>query len=308
MHQRKTITLPATIDPSFKRTRLAPTPSGFLHLGNALSFALTAWLARRHGASILLRIDDLDQARVRKEYVEDIFETLDFLSLPWDEGPRAADAVEIQYAQIHRLALYEQALLKLQERGLVYACTCSRAQLERQGGEAIYSGTCRHRNLPLDTPGACWRLHTTEREEEITLLNGGRVRAVLPPALHDVVVRKKDGLPAYQLASVVDDLYYEVDLVVRGEDLWPSTIVQHQIAAQLGADKFSKIRFYHHPLLLEAEGQKLSKSAGATSIRQLRREGRSPASIYALIDQWLGGEGTASGWEELAALVMGHSE
>src|SRR6185312_6440352 len=102
----------------FKKTRIAPTPSGFLHLGNAYSFALTAALAGKYGARILLRIDDLDRERVQKQYVQDIFDTLNFLEIPWHEGPRNMDEYEKQYSQIHRLDLYRQTLDMLQQQSL----------------------------------------------------------------------------------------------------------------------------------------------------------------------------------------------
>ena len=108
----------------YNRTRIAPTPSGFLHLGNVLSFAITAALAERAGAKILLRIDDIDQARADKQYVQDIFDTLNFLEIPWHEGPRNVKQFEDQYSQLHRMGLYNEALTQLQGSKLVYACNC----------------------------------------------------------------------------------------------------------------------------------------------------------------------------------------
>jgi glutamyl/glutaminyl-tRNA synthetase len=108
----------------FNRTRLAPTPSGFLHLGNILSFAITAALAEKTGAKILLRIDDLDRERVNKLYVQDIFDTLNFLEIPWDEGPRDAKEFEQTHSQMQRMAMYREALRQLADEGKVFACTC----------------------------------------------------------------------------------------------------------------------------------------------------------------------------------------
>ncbi|HWB90453.1 MAG TPA: glutamate--tRNA ligase family protein, partial [Puia sp.] len=105
----------------FKLTRIAPTPSGFLHLGNVFSFSLTAALARRTGAEILLRIDDLDRERVQRDYLQDIFDTLTFMQIPWDQGPRNVDDFEREYSQVHRLPLYRAALARLREAGAVYA-------------------------------------------------------------------------------------------------------------------------------------------------------------------------------------------
>jgi glutamyl-tRNA synthetase len=255
-------------------------------LGNVLSFALTASLARDTGASILLRIDDLDKDRVRPQYLQDIFDTLEFMGLPWNEGPRNPAGFESHYAQRHRLHLYQEALGQLKEGGHVFACTCSRAQLLRQGKETVYPGTCRHLNLPLDTPGASWRLRTDpQKEMEIKTVSRGTIKTFLPASLQDFVVRKKDGFPAYQLSSVVDDLHYGIDLIVRGSDLWPSTIAQHYISSLPGYEKFKNIHFHHHALLTAPDGSKLSKSAGSTSIHQLRKEGRSREEILAIITE-----------------------
>jgi len=278
---------------NFKKTRIAPTPSGFLHVGNILSFSLTAGLARRTGASILLRMDDLDRERASIEYVEDIFETLHFLGIPWDEGPVDVVDFERSWSQVHRMGMYERALSQLRDGRAVYACSCSRSQLAHTGGS--YPGTCRNRGISLDAPEVNWRLRTDEG---------------LPAEMRDFVVRKKDGFPAYQLSSVVDDLYYGVDLVVRGEDLRASTEAQLYLAKALaaagmpGAAEFSGVRFVHHPLLLAEGGEKLSKSAGATSIQYLRGQGYAAADVFALIGRLLGSAELPRDWEQLATLLF----
>src|SRR5580692_4653347 len=129
----------------FNKTRIAPTPSGFLHLGNVLSFAITAAIATKTGAKILLRIDDLDRDRVNKQYVQDIFDTLNFLEIPWDEGPRNYNEYESEYSQLHRMELYQAALQQLKNSGQVFACTCSRADVRRNNADDIYPGTCRNK-------------------------------------------------------------------------------------------------------------------------------------------------------------------
>ncbi|MDB5141409.1 MAG: hypothetical protein JWQ66_122, partial [Mucilaginibacter sp.] len=111
-------------------------------------------------------------------------------------------------------------------------------------------------------------------------------------------------LPAYQLTSVIDDLFYGVDLVVRGADLWPSTLAQHQLALALGQNSFCNVTFYHHPLLMETSGKKLSKSAGSTSVRYLRKNGRTPVDIYGLIGDTLGANKTVSNWQQLAEVII----
>lgn len=273
----------------FRRTRLAPTPSGYLHVGNVLSFVLTASLAERTGAAILLRIDDLDRERVEREYVEDIFDTLHFLDIPWQEGPKDVEEYEARFSQVHRMDLYRDALQQLADEDAVFACTCSRTQVLSASPDGVYPGTCRHRNIPLDTPNASWRLKTDDDKEiKVKTLSGSFIKATLPSTMRDFVVRKKDGFPAYQLSSLVDDLQFNVDLIVRGEDLWPSTLAQLYLASLLKRDVFSDCSFHHHPLLLSSEGHKLSKSAGSVSIRHFRKEGLTSADVYSSISKMLG--------------------
>jgi glutamyl/glutaminyl-tRNA synthetase len=288
-------------DPEVKytRTRIAPTPSGFLHLGNVLSFAITAALAIKHDAKILLRIDDIDHARVNKQYVQDIFDTLNFLEIPWDEGPQDARKFESEYSQLHRISLYNEALKYLQDHELVYACNCSRKQLSES------TCNCYEKHLSLTSDNVSWRLITsTTNKFVIKNYNGELIQANLPAEMEDFVVRKKDSFPAYQLTSVIDDLYCGVDLVVRGEDLWHSTLGQHQLAIALGREDFNNITFYHHPLIKDSAGNKLSKSAGATSIKHLREQGRSASDVYQLIATIIGINEPVYNWEQLAGIMI----
>ena len=135
----------------YKKTRIAPTPSGFLHLGNILSFAITAALALKNGTKILLRIDDLDRARVNQLYIQDIFDTLEFLEIPWDEGPRNINELEGSWSQRYRTALYREALQQLANDGKIFACTCSRNQLLNKR-----PCNCRSRKIPINTENASW--------------------------------------------------------------------------------------------------------------------------------------------------------
>jgi len=294
----------------FKKTRIAPTPSGFLHLGNAYSFALTAALAGKYGARILLRIDDLDRERVQKQYVQDIFDTLNFLEIPWHEGPRNMDEYEKQYSQIHRLDLYRQTLDMLQQQSLsqetprgnsvVFACTCSRPQTGN-----IYPGTCTDKGIPMDAEEVNWRLSTNPAKKlKVNTLREGVIEAALPPEMTDFVVRKKDGFPAYQLASVIDDVHFGVDLIVRGQDLWDSTLAQLYLADVLGTKAFQNSTFHHHPLLTSAAGGKLSKSAGDTSIRYLRQHGHTCADIYSQITAMLGLSERIVNFKQFAELLV----
>ena len=279
------------------KTRLAPTPSGFLHLGNILSFSITAMLAREYGAKILLRIDDLDQARVNKLYLQDIFDTLNFLNVPWDTGPRDVKDFENNYSQLKRKPLYQQALTRLANEGLVYACTCSRSNV----GQC----TCYKQNIPLTTLNASWHLLTDNNYKiDIRGYHGDTINAILPAEMHNFLIKKKDGQPAYQLTSVIDDLYFGVDLVVRGHDLWPSTIAQHQLAKALGETRFGKISFYHHTILTNDLGKKLSKSASAGSVNNFRLNSKKPADVFKAIALMLDITTEVNTWEQLAAAVI----
>ncbi|WP_343067882.1 glutamate--tRNA ligase family protein [Chitinophaga varians] len=283
---------------------MAPTPSGFLHLGNVFSFVLTATLARRCGASILLRIDDMDQQRVRPEYVQDIFDTLHFLEIPWEEGPRTPEDLKREWSQLHREALYQQALEALKAGDKLFACDCSRSRLQHTGG--VYDGHCLHRQLPWDAPDVCWRINTATPLSLDMRTAKGVLSATLPAEQRYFVVRKKDGHAAYQLASVIDDDYFGVDLIVRGEDLWDSTLAQLYLAQLAGMDCFGDTTFYHHTLLMETPDKKLSKSEGATAVRYLRQQGKTKADVFAAIAGMLGIREHAADWQTLGGLLLDH--
>ncbi len=279
----------------FTKTRIAPTPSGFLHAGNALNFLLAAALAKRFGAGLLLRIDDLDKPRIRPEYIDDIFETLQFLGIRCNEGPQDSAGLAAAWSQQHRMPLYTDALAVLKARGRVFACTCSRTQQA--------ACTCRQKALPLEAPNTSWRLLTTEEPMAVKQADGRFLTAALPPQMKDFMVRRKDGLPAYQLASVVDDLHFGIDFIVRGEDLWPSTLAQLQLAQMLEKPAFGNIAFHHHRLLKNDQGEKLSKSAGAASVRHWRGDGRSVAEFVAYLGALLQVARPATSSEDLLATL-----
>ena len=274
----------------FRRTRIAPTPSGYLHLGNVLSFAITASLAKEKNARIFLRIDDMDRERTEARYVQDIFDTLNYLEIPWDEGPRDYEEFQREYSQVHRQGLYREALTALQRSGRVFACTCSRSDIARLSPDGVYPGTCRTARIPLDTDNTNWRLLTDP--------------APLPASVKDFVIRRKDGFFAYQLTSVVDDLFFDVDLVVRGEDLRASTEAQLYLSQFLPANTFRDTTFFHHQLLPDTDGEKLSKSAGALSVQSLRREGKTPADIYSMIACMLGSGERINNYRELGYIAQ----
>ena len=255
--------------------RLAPTPSGYLHLGNGVNFAITAALAHVHDGELLLRIDDLDAARVREAYREDIAETLAWM-LP---GVEIAATVR----QSERRGRYELVLRGLRQNGLLFACSCTRRQLaaaREAGGADVndYPGTCRHRGLPFGADGVAWRMRES-----------------------GVVVRQKDGAPSYQLASLTDDVDLGVTHLVRGGDLRGSTAIQRALARALAAPvpvrtpatwpafgRFAEVEALHHALLTDDTGAKLSKSDGAESLRALRVAGASPSVVFAKAAQVMG--------------------
>jgi glutamyl/glutaminyl-tRNA synthetase len=280
----------------FKLTRIAPTPSGYLHLGNAYSFALTAAIAKNTGADILLRIDDLDRDRVEASYVNDIFDTLNFLGIPWQRGPRNTEEYESEWSQLQRLNIYQPAMGKLALSGNVFGCICSRKQLQTPG----YECTCADKNTPLDTPNIAWRIRTDQRFLTINTLEQGAINSALPADMKNFIIRKKDGYPAYQLTSLLDDAYFGVDLIVRGEDLWPSTIAQHYLASVLNIISFNQSTFHHHKLLTTDTDSKLSKSAGSTSIQYLRGQGLSSTHVYNQIGRMILSQKELSDWSDLS--------
>jgi glutamyl/glutaminyl-tRNA synthetase len=260
----------------FHRTRLAPTPSGFLHAGNILSFVLTAGLARRHGAAIMLRIDDLDIGRVREAYVRDIFDTLTFLGIPWDEGPRTAVEFHIDWSQRLRLNRYSAYLLELMQRGRLFACDCTRTRLS--GGDMC---ACSDRGLDPMAPGVAWRILTdTGNRICLKTLDDRVCWTELPSSVRYPILRKRDGDPAYHVASVVDDMLFGVDLIVRGADLLDSTLLQHEVAVNTSLKDFTHITFWHHPIISDQSGRKLSKSAGDGAVSDLRRQGAGRREVF----------------------------
>lgn len=286
---------------SLQKTRLAPTPSGYLHLGNLFSFVLTLTLARKAGARVLLRIDDMDQQRTATQFVEDIFDTLQFLELPFDEGPTTSGNFELEWSQTRRLQLYETALQHLLTSGQIFACTCSRAEIAQLTSDGSYPGTCRNKGLPLDLPGCAWRIKTpSQTAVRVPTWQGVTTVAEMPASVRDFIVRKKDGFPAYHLCSLVDDLHFGIDLVVRGKDLWPSTVAQVWLSNLLPQNSFSQSVFVHHPLLMSASGEKLSKSTGSTSAHGLRNAGLDKAAVFQKLARLLGLPSSPDDWSTLA--------
>jgi len=272
------------------RGRFAPSPTGGLHLGNART-ALLAWLhARAAGGSFVMRVEDLDFGRVRPGIMEAQLDELRWLGLDWDEGPDVGGP-HAPYVQSERTERYEEALRRLAAEGHLFACTCSRREIlaaasaPHAGEEGpAYPGTCRARAVPAGAPSLTrWAvadaaLRFRVPDEEVCFHDGVRGRACFRPAhdTGDFVVRRKDGVAAYQLAVVVDDAAMGITDVVRGGDLLGSTARQLLLFRALG---LPEPRFAHVPLLLGADGERLAKRHGAVSLGELRGAGVSPEAV-----------------------------
>jgi glutamyl-tRNA synthetase len=271
------------------RGRYAPSPTGEIHLGNA-STALVAWLsARSTGGTFVMRLEDLDAPRVRPGAAERIAADLRWLGLDWDEGYDVGGP-HAPYVQSARLDRYRDALERLKADGRVYPCYCSRKDIaaaasapQQPGDETPYPGTCRHRADAPDDRKPAWRFRVDPQDP--TRFDDavfGRFEAPLPT---DFVVWRNDGTPAYQLAVVVDDAAMGITEVVRGEDLLLSTLRQLALYRALG---LPAPRFAHAPLLLGADGVRLSKRHDGTTLAQLRESGHRPEAIVARLAAWLG--------------------
>lgn len=252
------------------RGRFAPSPSGRMHLGNVWT-ALLNWLCvRKAGGEVLLRIEDLDPDRCRREYAEALMDDLTWLGLDWDNR----DVVW----QSGRTEAYAALFDSLDARGLVYPCFCTRAErlaasAPHPGGESVYGGRCRdlsgaERAALLKLRRPAWRLRVPEGE--IAFRDGcrGLYREDLPTRCGDFILRRSDGVYAYQLAVTADDAAAGVNLVVRGSDLLPSTPRQILLQRLLGLPTPA---YFHVPLLLAPDGRRLSKRDGDLHMGVLRR-------------------------------------
>ncbi|MEJ2033167.1 MAG: glutamate--tRNA ligase family protein [Deltaproteobacteria bacterium] len=255
------------------RGRLAPTPSGFLHLGNGVNFVLTWLMVRQAGGTLKLRIDDADSTRTRPEFVDDIFRQLEWLGLDWDGGPQGPDDFRRDHSQLLRVSRYREMLGKLSAH--LFTCTCSRKEIATRSADGLYPGTCRNRS---DRPQAAHAVRIRV-ERECTIKIAGE-RVPLGRTMGDFVLWRKDDLPAYQLASLADDLDDQINLIVRGRDLLESTAAQLFLAERLGGTAFLSARFHHHPLLTCSSGRKLSKSDQALSLAAMRENNATPVTVY----------------------------
>jgi glutamyl-tRNA synthetase/glutamyl-Q tRNA(Asp) synthetase len=252
-------------------SRFAPAPTGYLHLGHVVN-AIYVWgITRARGGRVLLRIEDHDRQRCRPEFAAAILEDLKWLGFEFD-GPLVR--------QSDRGAVYDRALDGLRARGLVYACDCSRAKIAAlspvEGDELRYPGTCAHKGLP-EAPGLGLRVRLAPSVERFIDLRHGRQEQRPSEQCGDLLARDRDGHWTYQFAATVDDLEQEVTLVIRGDDLLPSTGRQIELARMLGRSQPPS--FLHHALIMKSARQKLSKSDRDTGVRELRAQGWTAADL-----------------------------
>lgn len=266
-------------------SRLAPSPTGAQHLGNARTYLLGYWAARRTGARLILRVEDINSPRVKAWATDQVFEDLRWLGIRWDEGPDVGGP-HAPYLQSGRVERYTAALDRLIDQGDVYPCTCTRSDIEAAGdaphaGELgpIYPGTCAgwRKGDPLPPSGTfCWRFRSRSGTLEFTDAVAGFQRRRPAVEFGDFPVTRKTGEPSYQLAVVVDDAAMGVTDVVRGDDLLPSTFWQLELYEALG--KFPP-SFAHVPLVVGPDGRRLAKRHGDTRLAHCREVGTRPESI-----------------------------
>jgi glutamyl-Q tRNA(Asp) synthetase len=271
-------------------TRFAPSPTGYLHLGHAYSALLAYRSAIAVGGRFLLRIEDIDQGRQRAEFIEAIFEDLDWLGVRWETPVRHQSA---------HFDLYRTFLDKLEAVGLIYPCFCSRkeilAEIARAGRAPhgpegpVYPGTCRNLDLEiraerlaagdahalrLDMAAAQQSTDPLVWEDQLA----GR-QVATPQVFGDVVLARRDTPTSYHLAVAVDDDFQGINLVVRGTDLFTSTHIHRLLQSLLG---LSQPNYHHHALLTDASGRRYAKRDRALTLRELRRAGKSPGDVFAM--------------------------
>ena len=285
------------------RGRLAPSPTGLLHLGHARTFWVAQERARANGGTLVLRNEDIDSTRFRLEFVPQMIEDLRWFGFEWQEGPDCGGAFG-PYSQSERRSFYVAALEKLRAGGFVYPCTCSRKDI-RDAASApnagddegpIYPGTCRPKGDKWQVTGdtktafasvsrvTChvsrppnWRFRVPDGET-VSFVDGnfGAQQFVAGKDFGDFVVWRHDDVPAYQLACVVDDAAMGITEVVRGADLLLSTARQILLYRALG---LTPPEFFHCALMLDEKGKRLAKRHDALSLRTLRERGETPERL-----------------------------
>ena len=267
------------------RGRLAPSPTGYLHLGHARTFWTAQERTRAHGGALILRNDDIDALRFKLEFVAAMIEDLHWFGFEWSEGPDCGGP-RGPYNQSERTRFYRAALEQLRAGGFIYPCTCSRKDIAAavraphasDDNEPIYPGTCRDKSESGITGRKfSWRFRVPDNEAvSFRDENRGLQHFIAGKDFGDFVVWRHDDVPAYQLSVVVDDAAMQITEVVRGEDLLKSTARQLLLYRALG---LPPPKFFHCSLMTDTTGVRLAKRHDALSLRKLRESGTSPASL-----------------------------
>ncbi len=280
------------------RTRFAPSPTGYLHVGGART-ALFSWLyARRHGGTFVLRIEDTDLERSTTESVNAILEGMTWLGLEYDEGP---------FYQTERFDHYNAAIQKLMDEGLAYRCNCSKERIDNLREEAMkrkdkprYDGYCRHKEVSLDEPHVIRFRNPDHGAVVVDDMVRGRV-LFNNEELDDLIIRRTDGSPTYNLTVVVDDRDMGITHVIRGDDHLNNTPRQINILRALGHEL---PRYGHVPMILGDDGARLSKRHGAVSVMQYREQGFLPEALlnYLVRLGWSHGDQEIFSLDEMISL------
>ena len=270
------------------RGRLAPSPTGRLHLGHARTFWVAQERARASGGTLILRNEDLDPARCRPEFVDEMISDLRWFGFDWAEGPDVGGPFA-PYAQSERSLHYLAAFDRLRELGLIYPCTCSRNDVLRAlsaphagDEEPVYPGSCRAmapQRADWTRSSVNWRFRLPDGET-ISFVDGraGLQSYVAGRDFGDFLVWRKDDFPSYQLAVMLDDAAMQITEVVRGADLIPSTFRQLILYRAFG---IAQPAFYHCTLFLDEQGERLSKRNKSATLSELRAAGRTPEELRA---------------------------
>jgi glutamyl-tRNA synthetase len=270
------------------RGRIAPSPTGFLHVGHACTFWQAQERVRKAGGQLVLRIEDLDEARCLPEFRDAVIEDLSWFGLQWDEGPDVGGPFA-PYVQSQRRSHYHDVLRQLWDAGAVYGCTCSRKDVagaamapHAENEEPIYPGTCRHMKKATSFESLLsgeWNVRFRVPDGETIRFQDGRAgeqAAIAGKDFGDFVVWRRDDVPAYHLAVVADDMAMQITEVVRGEDLLISTFRHLLLYRALGR---TPPAYFHTALITDETGARLAKRHAALSLRALRESGQTPEDV-----------------------------
>jgi glutamyl/glutaminyl-tRNA synthetase len=225
---------------------------------------------------------------VEDEFLEDIFQSIEWMGLDWDSGPTSIDDFKRNWSQHFRTEAYEKQIQILKEKNLLFACECSRKILADAGNTNSYPGTCIEKNISLETEDVSWRIKVgpdkiVSFKDELC----GQQYIPIGNQPGSFVIRRRDKLPGYHISTLTDDILYNVNIIVRGNDLLESTAVQLYLAEILGMKSFSEAKFFHHPLIHANEDVKLSKTLGSLSLKTMIQSGYKKEMLYREFAEWV---------------------